>query len=73
MEYLVYAVIMLASAALSYYAAQKANKPSNASAGTIDAPTAESGRPIPKLYGSKNIKSANCCALGDLRTEPIQK
>lgn len=74
MGYLVYAVLMLASAAASYYAAQKAaGRASQATAGTIDAPTAESGRPIPKLYGTKNITSPNVVWYGDIKTEAIQK
>lgn len=39
----------------------------------VTAPTAEDGREIPVLFGSRIITGPNCCWYGDLRVEPIVK
>lgn len=39
----------------------------------IDVPTAEVGREIPVLFGTKFIKSANVVWYGDLKTIAIRK
>lgn len=39
----------------------------------IDVPTAEVGRPIPVLFGTRTISSANIVWYGDLRTKAIKK
>jgi hypothetical protein len=40
--------------------------------GTVEVPTAEEGKSIPVLFGTRDISSANCVWYGDLRTEPIK-
>ena len=39
----------------------------------IDVPTAEIGREIPVLFGTRDIKGANVVWYGDLSTSPIRK
>ena len=39
---------------------------------TIQAPTAEEGREIPILFGTRRIRSANVVWYGDLRTKSIK-
>lgn len=73
MEWVVYAVVVLAAAAASYYAAQRAQRMSNATMGKIEAPTAEDGKPIPWLFGTREIAGANVEWYGDVRADPIQK
>lgn len=53
-----------------------APKPQNAKAAGLDefsAPTAESGREIPVLFGTRLIKGPNVVWYGDLEAEPIKK
>ena len=38
----------------------------------IEVPTAEEGREIPVLFGSRDISGANVVWYGDLRTTPIK-
>lgn len=67
-------VIAALAAGYSYYMAQKAGRNmSQATAGKFEVPTAEDGRPIPWLFGTREIKSMNVEWYGDGRTEPIQK
>jgi len=59
--------------ALSYYLRPDGPEgPKAASLDEIEAPTAEAGRPIPVLWGRRQIKAPNCIWYGDLRTEPIK-
>lgn len=39
----------------------------------ISAPTAEEGREIPVLFGTRDIPSANVVWYGDLKTKAIKK
>jgi len=39
---------------------------------TIKAPTAEEGREIPVLFGTRRVRSANVVWYGDLTTTPIK-
>lgn len=41
--------------------------------GDIKFPTAEEGREIPVLFGTRDIEGPNVCWYGDLRVVPIQK
>lgn len=53
-----------------------APKPQNAKAAGLDefsAPTAEAGREIPVLFGTRLIKGANVVWYGDLEAVPIKK
>ena len=42
------------------------------SPGTLEVPTAEEGKTIPVLFGTRDISSANCVWYGDLKTEAIK-
>lgn len=53
-----------------------APKPENAKPPGIDeikAPTAEEGREIPVLFGTKDMRSPNVVWYGDIRLVPIKK
>lgn len=73
MSWIVYAIVVIIAAAASYYAARKAQQDRNLTAGTVDVPTAEAGRPIMVLAGTRIIKSPNVGWYGDVRTQPIRK
>ena len=40
--------------------------------GTLETPTAEEGKTIPVLFGTRDIESANTVWYGDLKTTPIK-
>lgn len=74
MNFVIYAIIMIASAAASYYASRRAqSKQRSVVAGSVDVSTAEAGRPIMVLAGTRIIKSPNTGWFGDIRSEAIQK
>lgn len=53
-----------------------APKPQNAPPPGIDevkTPTAEEGREIPVLFGTKDLRAPNVCWYGDIRLVPIKK
>ncbi len=53
-----------------------APKPENAKPPGLDeikAPTAEEGREIPVLFGTKDLRSPNVVWYGDIRLVPIKK
>ncbi len=39
----------------------------------FQAPTAEEGREIPVLFGTRDLNGPNCTWYGDLRTQAIKK
>ena len=41
--------------------------------GTVTAPTADPGREIPVIFGTRWITGPNVVWYGDLRTEPIEE
>lgn len=69
-DYVIYAVISLV---ISFALAKK---PQNMQAppvmGDIKAPTAEEGREIPVLFGTRDIEAPNVVWYGDLRTTPVK-
>jgi len=73
METLAYVVVMLIVAAISYHQAMRAQRMSNAMAGKVTAPTAEEGREISVLFGTRVIDAPNVVWYGDIVAEPIQK
>lgn len=73
MDWIVYIVVALVAAGASYYSAQRAQHGNNIKPGTFQAPTAEEGRKIPKLFGTRLIKDANVVWYGDVKTEAVQK
>lgn len=63
MEYLVYAIIVVI---LAVALQPKPPVPTPPSLSDIDVPTAEEGRPIPKVFGRYLVKSPNIVWYGDL-------
>lgn len=67
----------LVSFALSFVAAIAfAPKPQTAppaGLGDIEVPTAEDGREIPVIFGTRTLKGPNVVWWGDLETIPVQK
>lgn len=51
-------------------------KPQNAKPASLedfDVPTAEDGREIPVLFGTRDIEAPNCVWYGDLKAKAIKK
>jgi len=70
-EYLFYAVVMsVVSYAIQIAMAPKPDKPK---AGQLDVPTADSGGPIPVVFGTNIIKQSNVVWFGDASTTAIKK
>ena len=68
-EYLVaYIVILAISMALAPKNKQEGMKP-----GEFKAPTAEEGREIPVLFGTRDITAPNVVWYGDVTTKAIRK
>jgi len=63
----------VATLALSYLTAPKPKSPAAAGIGDVHAPTAEVGREIPVLFGTRDLTGPNCCWYGDLRSSAIKK
>lgn len=67
--YVVYAVLLV----VAYTTAPKPKSQPPAGLGEFKAPTAEEGREIPVLFGTRDIDSPNVVHYGDLRVIPIRK
>jgi hypothetical protein len=48
-------------------------QPTAAGLGDFNVPTAEEGREIPVLFGTRDITGPNCVWYGDLRAVPVKK
>ena len=53
--------------------APRPQKPAAPSAGNLEVPVAEAGKPIPVLFGTRIIRQANVVWYGDLVADPIRK
>lgn len=51
----------------------KYNAPTAAGLGDFTVPTAQEGREIPVLFGTRDISGPNVVWYGDLRVVPVQK
>lgn len=69
----VYASVFIAALVLSYALMPKPQTQPPAGLGDIKAPTAEEGREIPVLFGTRDIESPNVVWYGHLRTVAIKK
>lgn len=69
----VYAIMFIAALVLSYALMPKPQTQPPAGLGDIKAPTAEEGREIPVLFGTRDIESPNVVWYGHLRTVAIKK
>lgn len=67
-----YVIAAIVSLVIVYATRPKIENPPPASIDQFDSPTAEAGRPIPVLFGTKEIKGVNCVWYGDLRTRAIK-
>lgn len=67
-------ITWIATAVIAYALRPKPSLPPNAVPATIDdfnAPTAEDGREIPVLFGTREVSGPNVVWYGDLRTQAI--
>ena len=64
-------VLWVVFTALSALLAPKPKAPKPAALDEFDVPTAENGRPVPVIFGTAWVKSANTIWYGDLRADPI--
>lgn len=48
-------------------------KPAAPTPGSLDVPVAESGKPIPVLFGTRVIRQANVVWYGDVKTSEIRQ
>ena len=68
----VYAIVFIASLVVSYSMMPKFETRPPAGLDEIQAPTAEVGREIPVLFGTRKMDGPNVVWYGDLRTVPIK-
>lgn len=68
-----YIAVFVAALVVSYSLAPKAQSQKPAGLGEINVPTAEEGREIPVLFGTRDISGPNVVWYGDLRTVAIKK
>jgi hypothetical protein len=66
-------VLMLASMAISYASRPKPKNAKSAGLSEFQISTAEDGRELGVLFGTRRIKSPNVVWYGDLRSTPIRK
>lgn len=69
----IYAVVFLVAMVASYAMMPKPQTAKPAGLGDIQAPTAEDGREIPVLFGTRDLKGPNVVWYGDFRSVPIKK
>ncbi|MBU6952756.1 hypothetical protein KP814_32075 [Hahella sp. HN01] len=65
-------VVWIVATLVQYALAPKPPQPPAAELKDLDAPTADEGRPIPVVFGTVLVRSANVVWYGDLRTTPIK-
>lgn len=65
-----FAVVFIVAFAVAYATMPK---PQGPTLGTVESPTAEEGRAIPVLFGTRVISSVNVVWYGDIRTEAVKK
>jgi hypothetical protein len=73
MSFFTYFIVLVVSTAISIALAPKPPSPKPATLADFDVPTAEEGRPIPVVFGTKVIRGANVVWYGDLSTQAIRK
>ena len=67
-----YVVVFIVALVVAYAMTPKPDS-QNAKVGTIEAPTADEGREIPVLFGTRDIKQSNVVWYGDIKTVAIKK
>ena len=68
-----YVVLFVVSLVVSYAMMPKPQTQPAPGVGEIQAPTAEEGREIPVVFGSRVVKAPNVVWYGDLKTVAIRK
>lgn len=68
-----YVAVFVVALVVSYAMMPKPQSQPPAGLGDIQAPTAEEGREIPVLFGTRDIKGPNVVWYGDLRSVAIRK
>ena len=66
-------LILVALVSGSMLLAPKPPKPVSPTPGNLDVPVAESGKPIPVLFGTRVIRQANVVWYGDVKTTEIRQ
>ncbi|MES0340690.1 MAG: hypothetical protein ABUK08_00080 [Candidatus Humimicrobiaceae bacterium] len=67
-----YVVVLIISLLVAYATAPKAPEPKPPVLADIEVPTAEQGRPIPVIFGTRILKSPNVIWYGDLRYKAVK-
>ena len=73
MDMLTYVALLVATTVIQLVLAPKPKGTKAAALEDFSVPTAEVGRPIPWLFGTRKIKDPNCIWYGDLRTNRKKK
>ena len=68
-----YLVVFIVALVAAYAMMPKPQSQPPAGLGDFTVPTAEEGREIPVLFGTKDVSGPNVVWYGDLRVEPIRK
>lgn len=68
-----YIAVFIVALVVAYAAAPKPQSQPPAGLGDINAPTAEDGREIPVLFGTRVLKGPNVVWFGHLRTVAVKK
>lgn len=66
-------VLWVAATAISYAMRPKSEAPKAAGIDDFKVPTAEDGREVPVLFGTRDLSGPNVVWYGDLRTVAVQK
>lgn len=69
----IYAVVFIVAMVAAYAMMPKPQTAKPAGLGDIQAPTAEDGREIPVLFGTRDLKGPNVVWYGDFRSVPVKK
>jgi hypothetical protein len=68
-----YVAVFVAALVVGYAMVPKPQSQPPSGLGDVKAPTAEEGREIPVLFGTRDIEGPNVTWYGDLRMTPIKK
>lgn len=68
-----YIVVFIVALVAAYAMMPKPQSQPPAGLGDIKAPTAEEGREIPVLFGTRDIEGPNVVWYGHLKVDPIRK
>jgi hypothetical protein len=69
----IFAAVFIGGLLLSYTAMPKTESARPAGLDEFKVPTAEVGREIPVLFGTKKIQAPNVVWFGDLKLQPVKK